>query len=297
MTSGDPKLKFYPPRASGARSRLRKALTPLERRGRRLQDALSRLVPGAEHPELAPLLSLVPGLGHLWAERRPLKAAVLLAVYAVLGLICLLHGIGSGWLYALLFAFHNWLLLDSYAKARHRAGLKPMGFPRMIGTSMFMAILLGAVYGGIYSAWRGQGTFVRLRSDRLAPVYSKGDLLLIIKTDEYKRGDVVYMGGVGVIERVVALPGETLRIEGGKLFVDGEPLAEEHYPIGRKLMEHELLDGESIKVPAGEVCVFFPSRTYHYRNDPREIRMMRGALRNHITVPKKRLTGRVAVKY
>ncbi|MEP7103367.1 MAG: signal peptidase I [Candidatus Dojkabacteria bacterium] len=52
---------------------------------------------------------------------------------------------------------------------------------------------------------------------------------------EYKRGDVVVVdkpGIVSLIKRVIGLPGETIRVENGKVYINGKELEESYLPSG-----------------------------------------------------------------
>lgn len=55
----------------------------------------------------------------------------------------------------------------------------------------------------------------------------QGDVIVFTRTDlpASRRG---LMGGNALVKRVVALPGETVYINDGKVYVDGEPLSEDY---------------------------------------------------------------------
>lgn len=74
--------------------------------------------------------------------------------------------------------------------------------------------------------------------DSMQPTYEEGDLLIFSRTsDDFEQGDVVLIrteDGQEVIKRIVAVPGETLYIDGrtGSVFIDGKEL-QENYTQGR----------------------------------------------------------------
>lgn len=58
-----------------------------------------------------------------------------------------------------------------------------------------------------------------------------GDVLLVdVGAEDIDRYDVVtlHSGEVKLIKRVIGLPGETVQIEGGKVFVDGKEIADQY---------------------------------------------------------------------
>src|SRR5262249_20845519 len=72
--------------------------------------------------------------------------------------------------------------------------------------------------------------------DSMWPGLRTGDLLLARKTaycnHDPGRGDIVlaFRDGELIVKRVVGLPGEEIRLDGGRLYVNGSPLRE-NYPV------------------------------------------------------------------
>lgn len=81
--------------------------------------------------------------------------------------------------------------------------------------------------------------------DSMQPTYEEGDLLIFSRTsDDFEQGDVVLIrteDGQEVIKRIVAVPGETLYIDGrtGSVFIDGKEL-QENYTQGRTDREESI---------------------------------------------------------
>ena len=75
---------------------------------------------------------------------------------------------------------------------------------------------------------------VRAHGISMLPTYQEGQLIfmnrLAYRFSPLKRGDVVAItlngGGAVLVKRVIALPGETVRIEAGQVFINGAPLSE-----------------------------------------------------------------------
>jgi len=75
---------------------------------------------------------------------------------------------------------------------------------------------------------------VRVTGDSMEPTYRDGSVNLInrlvFRLREPRRGDVVSVRTSGLsnqyLKRVIGLPGETLAITNGQVFINGQPLAE-----------------------------------------------------------------------
>ena len=74
--------------------------------------------------------------------------------------------------------------------------------------------------------------------DSMSPIIKNGDIVLVNRilydASTPKRGDVIVFKPNGnemlhsYIKRIIALPGETVKIEEGKIFVNGKELEEEY---------------------------------------------------------------------
>lgn len=81
----------------------------------------------------------------------------------------------------------------------------------------------------------------------------------IVRMSALKRGDIVVFHdlsypGRNFVKRVVGLPGETIQIKNGGLFVDGVQLEEAYLPLGvqTNASEYGYVTTNEIKVPEGE---------------------------------------------
>ncbi|MBI4422744.1 MAG: hypothetical protein HY554_03395 [Elusimicrobia bacterium] len=241
-------------------------------------------------PEVALVLSTLPGLGHCFAQGPSLRAALLASAYPLLAVWALLfpplkleHVA-----FMALFGFHQWVMVDS-----HRRSLLALGLPAPTGRSavrpaLIAVTVLSAFYGAAVAVAGLYGRPVRLTSDALAPVVEAGDRLWVRSQPSYRRGDIVYSRVHGGLERVVALEGEEVWIEAGVLRVNGRPLPAEDLPISEAIYRHDRLQGARLTVPAGSYCVFFPAR-HEY--------LSKNRLLANFIVPRHQIAGRLTRRY
>ncbi|MFW5720144.1 MAG: signal peptidase I [Candidatus Dojkabacteria bacterium] len=104
----------------------------------------------------------------------------------------------------------------------------------------------------------------------MEPNFCNGDLILADKLtprfNEYKRGDVIVFKHDEVndyIKRIIGVEGDTVRIEGGKVYRNGEMLREDYLPPGRQTLIQpgdQLREGEEYTVPEGHFFVLGDNR-------------------------------------
>jgi signal peptidase I len=85
---------------------------------------------------------------------------------------------------------------------------------------------------------------------------------------DYKRGDVIILhtGEIDLIKRIIAGPGDTIRLEQGNVFVNGKQLVEEYLaenttttlPIG---FDTTLKEGKVVRVPENHYFVMGDNRS------------------------------------
>ncbi|HIU94464.1 MAG TPA: signal peptidase I [Candidatus Aphodomorpha intestinavium] len=120
---------------------------------------------------------------------------------------------------------------------------------------LFSLAVAGALLYVLFGLWL---TPVRVAGDTMAPALENDQVVLVDRAARFvkapTRGDVILfadpLGTGDLIKRVVALPGETVDIKAGRVYIDGCPLDESAYlnldaPAG---------DMDPVTVPDG--CVF-----------------------------------------
>lgn len=77
----------------------------------------------------------------------------------------------------------------------------------------------------------------------MQPVLQQGDIVVCLKTDRIKRGDLIafYFGNKLLVKRCVALPGEVINMdEEGTVFINGAALSEPY--LDEKALGHNEID-------------------------------------------------------
>ena len=95
----------------------------------------------------------------------------------------------------------------------------------------------------------------------MEPTMYTGDVLMAVKTDDIKRGDIIVIDGEKyntskksydwLIKRAIAFEGERVEIKDGKVYINGNPLDEPYLPEGRVTEAQDWTDG--ITVGAGQI--------------------------------------------
>ena len=127
---------------------------------------------------------------------------------------------------------------------------------------LYMAVVVGFSFFVI--TYVGQRTYVSGSS--MENTLSDGDNLIVDKItyrfSAPKRYDVIvfpfrYQKNVYYIKRVIGLPGETVQIKNGDIYIDGEILYESY---GREVMKHAGLAAEPITLGEDEYFVLGDNR-------------------------------------
>ena len=108
----------------------------------------------------------------------------------------------------------------------------------------------------------------RVSGTSMEPTFHNDEILLVSRLSKHlrtpRRGDVVFFrdpdGDGFLIRRIVALPGETVEVVGGKVYIDSCPLDESAY------LTEEVPAGDSpaVTVPEGAYYVLGDNRSETY---------------------------------
>ena len=118
-------------------------------------------------------------------------------------------------------------------------------------------------------------------SESMTPTLQVGDRVLVnklsYKLHDVNRGDIVVFkapdgeGAAGVkdlVKRVIGLPGETIELREGNVFVDGEPLDEPYLADGESTTPTQNFSGKC-EPPASESTCVVPADSYLVLGDNR----------------------------
>ena len=135
----------------------------------------------------------------------------------------------------------------------------------------------------------------QVKGSSMFPTFTNEEYLLTDKvtyrTREPKYGDVIVFKApineaFDFIKRVIATPGQTVKVEGGKVYVDGQLLPETYLPAEYQTMSGEFLsEGEEYTVPENTVMAFGDNRGHSSDS------------RDWGPVPYKNIVGRVFFRY
>jgi len=101
--------------------------------------------------------------------------------------------------------------------------------------------------------------FFLVPSASMEPTLMTGDYIVTLNEDHYERGDIVVLRdpedpGSYVVKRVVALGGDTVAMDGGALYVNGQYVSEPY------VMNPAAYELESTKVPEGHALLLGDNR-------------------------------------
>ena len=144
---------------------------------------------------------------------------------------------------------------------RHRAAHRAQG---LMGWIVSLIIVFALLFL-IFELWLVP---VRVTGQSMEPSLSDREGVLIDHAAKYwktpGRGDVVYFQdpstGSMLLKRIVALPGETVDIAQGRVYIDGRPLEESAYAVNFE----QGGDMAATVVPEGKVFVLSDNRAESY---------------------------------
>ncbi len=143
------------------------------------------------------------------------------------------------------------------------------------GFSLLLILLVSPVVVILFSLmfiiyWQ-IGTPVRIMGNSMVPNYVNGEFYLTKKRTEnskYLRGNtIIYKSpedqNITYIKRIIAISGDTLKIEDGQVWLNGVKLNEKHYVVNTYTAipkNGAFLEGEILKVPKNHYFVLGDNR-------------------------------------
>lgn len=129
------------------------------------------------------------------------------------------------------------------------------------GRLVYYALILAAAPLLIYLFAGRDMRFFLVPSRSMEPTLHPGDYLLTLSKDEYKRGDIVVMvdpedRSAFIVKRIVGIPGDSVSLAGGALYINGEYASEPYVP------EPIMQAMSPVEVPDDGVFVLGDNRNY-----------------------------------
>jgi len=133
---------------------------------------------------------------------------------------------------------------------------------RSISRARYIASLVAAlcvIVFSVYFFWYRGMSFFRVPSSSMEPTLLPDDRLITFRENQYQRGDIVVFvdpkdSKAFLVKRIVGVPGDTLSIGGGALFINGKYASE---PYTKEQMGASL---DPFRVPEGQVYVLGDNR-------------------------------------
>lgn len=248
-------VNVHPPRASQLAKRLRKIVYAY-----RLESFATKLLEKttlqmAQHGYAVNMvLSVIPGLGH-WRSGRSRLARLYFATFiGLLLLAVLLWGYALAQLIVAAMIFlHLYCILDN---ARAQFAVQPI-LNRLIWSAIIGFALLLCVYLPMDWLRRSLVNDIIVTYDTHSTLVAQGEMLLInprIDPDKLRRGDIVlleikgeyfrefgyleqfYLPNSQVLDRVLALSGDTIAFKPDGIWVNDQQLSPEQYPINAQTL-------------------------------------------------------------
>ena len=136
-------------------------------------------------------------------------------------------------------------------------------------------VVFGAVFAIIYLF---VAQFHKVSGNSMFPTYHNGDFLITekigLRLGEPKRGDVIVLKNPrdesqDFIKRIIALPGDTVKVENDSVFINGNLLSEPYLPPQTTTHAGAFLtEGSSVKAGPNQYFVFGDNRGHS--SDSRE---------------------------
>lgn len=155
----------------------------------------------------------------------------------------------------------------------------PKGFFENLGSHIIDFIQTLVVFGAIFALiYLFVAQFHKVSGNSMVPTFQSGDYLITEKISyrfgNPKKGDIVILKNPrdesqDFIKRIIALPLDTIKIEGSKVYINGGELNESYLPAGTQTRSGAFLtEGTTIKADPNQYFVIGDNRSHS--SDSRE---------------------------
>lgn len=136
-------------------------------------------------------------------------------------------------------------------------------------------VVFGAIFAAIYLF---VAQFHKVSGNSMVPTFKSGDYLITEKVTYRfsipKRGDIIVLKNPrdeseDFIKRIIALPGDTIKIENNTIYVNGGPIQEEYLPPQTSTRAGSFLE-EGNQITAGPNQYFVMGDNRNHSSDSRE---------------------------
>ncbi len=162
---------------------------------------------------------------------------------------------------------------DSYYSTPQKSFMEQMG--THIIDFIQTLVVFGAVFALVYLF---VAQFHKVSGNSMIPTFHNGDYIITekisYKLGEPKRGQVIVLKNPkeesqDFIKRIVALPGDTIRIQNGAVFINDQAISEKYLPEGTITLPETFLT-EGLTIKAGENQYFVLGDNRNHSSDSRE---------------------------
>lgn len=113
----------------------------------------------------------------------------------------------------------------------------------------------------------------KIKGESMLPNFDNGEFLLTDKVtyrfNDPQRGDVIVFKAPPdyqdeFIKRIIGLPGESVAVTDGKIYINGQPISESYLPASQITPDGKFISGKTVTVPTNSYFVVGDNRKNSY---------------------------------